>query len=268
MERFDNDSLDNGAETGNPFTATGGIASNYCRDDGRRLTRGFTDQPASALTTFVHDSVLALIRNPRFTCVGARSAVNRRTYRFALYSTLGGPDSAAGLAHDLYTFVREAATIDADFATFIASFEGPVVADELAFERLLWAALQQLHTLDVAYHPWAPGVCADPDDPAFSFSFAETALFVVGLHAASSRVARRLAWPTLVFNPRRQFDRLKRDGRYSRMRAVIRDADRRLQGTINPMSADFGERSEAAQYSGRHVEADWQCPFAPRRRDI
>ena len=38
-----------------------------------------------------------------------------------------------------------------------------------------------------------------------------------------------------------------------------------LQGTINPNLADFGDASEARQYSGRAVEANWTCPFRPRR---
>jgi FPC/CPF motif-containing protein YcgG len=138
------------------------------------------------------------------------------------------------------------------------------MADEASFERLLWATLQQLHDLDAPHHAWAETVSDDPDDPRFSFSFAETPFFVVGLHAASSRATRRLAWPTLVFNPHHQFDALKAEGRYERFREVIRDGERKLQGTINPMSADFGERSEAAQYSGRQVDATWRCPFASR----
>jgi uncharacterized protein len=42
---------------------------------------------------------------------------------------------------------------------------------------------------------------------------------------------------------------------------VIRAAERALQGTLNPMLAEFGRRSEAAQYSGRKVDPGWRCPF-------
>jgi FPC/CPF motif-containing protein YcgG len=31
------------------------------------------------------------------------------------------------------------------------------------------------------------------------------------------------------------------------------------------MLAEFGERSEASQYSGRRVEPGWQCPFHAAR---
>jgi FPC/CPF motif-containing protein YcgG len=34
-----------------------------------------------------------------------------------------------------------------------------------------------------------------------------------------------------------------------------------VQGTLNPNLADFGERSESRQYSGREVEEGWRCPF-------
>ena len=53
------------------------------------------------------------------------------------------------------------------------------------------------------------------------------------------------------------------------MRDVIRARDERQTGSMNPMLADFGKRSEAIQYSGRAAGADWKCPFAgsDRSRD-
>ena len=33
----------------------------------------------------------------------------------------------------------------------------------------------------------------------------------------------------------------------------------------NPMLRDFGQGSEAAQYSGRMVGEEWQCPFSARK---
>jgi uncharacterized protein len=248
----------------NPFADA---RSNYCRHDGTRLVRASgSDTVPSRMTMFVHDSVLALALNPHFTCLGAKSTVNQRAYRFALYPQLGDEESSAGLAHDLFSFVSEEPSIDGDFTTFIASFESPAIADERLFEQLLWTTLQQLNALDAAHHLWAAEASDDPSDSTFAFSFAETAFFVVGLHAGSPRATRRFAWPTLVFNPHRQFEALKQSGRYSRFREVIREAERRLQGAINPMSADFGVRSEAAQYSGREVDGTWKCPFVAQSR--
>jgi uncharacterized protein len=65
----------------------------------------------------------------------------------------------------------------------------------------------------------------------------------------------------LMFNPRAQFDRLKAEGRFERMRTLVRERDVQLQGSMNPNLADFGHASEARQYSGRATEAEWQCPF-------
>ena len=42
---------------------------------------------------------------------------------------------------------------------------------------------------------------------------------------------------------------------------LVRERDIALQGSANPNLADFGERSEARQYSGRVTEPAWRCPF-------
>ncbi len=252
----------------NPFAdAAARRYSNYCRHDGTHLVHADTGEPASALRSLVHDGVLALALNPQFSCIGARSALRRRAYRFGLYPALGCPRSAAGLARDLFTFVQETPAFDGELTTYIASFEGPVVADEPSFEAHLWSTLQYLHDADALHHAWDWSVSADPEDSHFSFSFAGSAFFVVGLHAASSRAARRFAWPTLAFNPHRQFERLKSEGQYERFQTVIRSAERALQGDVNPMLSEFGDRSEAAQYSGRKVEENWRCPFHARGGD-
>jgi FPC/CPF motif-containing protein YcgG len=65
----------------------------------------------------------------------------------------------------------------------------------------------------------------------------------------------------LVFNRHEQFEKLRSDGKWKRMQKSIRKRDRALQGSVNPMLDDFGEASEARQYSGRAVEDNWQPPF-------
>jgi FPC/CPF motif-containing protein YcgG len=255
--------MDDGRGVTNPFDcAAARRHSNYCVPDGASLLGPGAMVPSS-LTTLVHEGVRALVLSRQYSCIAARSALRHNAYRFALYPPLGSSDSALSLAFDLWTFVRDAPSLDSPFATFIASFEGPVLADEAAFEGLLWQTLQQLHDLDAVHHAWDTSVSADAASRDFAFSFAGTAFFIVGLHAAASRAARRFAWPTLVFNAHRQFEQLKTSGQYARFQQVIRAGERSLQGDVNPMLADFGERSEAAQYSGRHVESDWRCPFRP-----
>jgi hypothetical protein len=193
--------------------------------------------------------------------VGAKAALGTGSYRVGLYERLGSAGAAAGLARDLFWFAGEQEDLGGAFSTFVASFIEPTAADEAAFERLLWQQLQRLHEEDRLHHGWDPSVSADPDDPRFAFSFAGMAFFVVGLHPASSRFARRFAWPTLVFNAHQQFDRLRAEGGYERMQEVIRSRELGLQGNLNPNLGEFGVRSEARQYSGRPAEADWRCPF-------
>jgi FPC/CPF motif-containing protein YcgG len=246
------------------------VRGNFCRVEDGVLSHPFDPEPPGALTTFVHDSFRALVLNERFSCLGGRAAVHQNAYRFGLYEQMASGASTLDLAADLMRFNSDESLRDKPFTAFVASFVDPVPTGESHFEDLLWSTLQQLHDLDP--RPWAAGRRSDPQEPEFSFSFGGVGFFVVGLHASSSRVARRFAWSTLVFNPHRQFDRLRSDGKFSRFRDAIRTRDVALQGTANPMLQDFGEQSEARQYSGRSVEEDWTCPFhsrggTPERRD-
>lgn len=217
------------------------------------------------LVSFVYDSFASLVNSEHFPCLGARSAIRRETLRFGVYPTIGSAVATLGLLSDLWKFTREFPAGADGFATFVAAFEGPPFQDERTFEDALWAQLQQLHDLDSVVHVWDPEVSSDPEDPGFSFSVGERALFVIGLHPAASRWARRFSWPVLVFNPHDQFQELRRTQRMDRMTNSIRKRDAHLQGEHNPMSEYHGQSSEALQYSGRRVEPDeWNCPFQPR----
>ena len=68
----------------------------------------------------------------------------------------------------------------------------------------------------------------------------------------------------IVFNIRAQFEQLRREGRYEKLRESILTRDIALAGSMNPMIARHGEASEARQYSGREVGDDWVCPFKGR----
>ena len=203
----------------------------------------------------------AFVGDERFPCLAGKGAVHRGDHTLRVYGALGSRDAAVALARDLMAFVRAAPADGSGMRAFVALFPDRVPADESAFERQLWRQLQRLHEQDDPGSAWDPNVSDDPENPQFSFSFGGRALFVVGLHPASSRLSRRFRWPTLVFNPRAQFERLRAEGRFERLRALVRERDVALQGTLNPNLADFGEESEARQYSGRATEPEWRCPF-------
>lgn len=236
--------------------------SNYAAYRNRRLVVGSTVPALLATATeYVHHQFRSLVLARAFSCLGAKSALRRGNYGFGLYPELGSREATAGLGVDLRTFLRERAAMQPYFHTFVACFAGTPPAGEDAFEARLWEQLQRLHGSDAA--PWDPTVSADPAHPQFSFSFGGTAMFVVGLHPASSRLARRFAWPTLVFNPHDQFVRLREAGKFRRLRDAIRRRERALQGSLNPNVEDHGAASEARQYSGRPAEPAWRCPFQP-----
>src|SRR5215203_1439114 len=92
---------------------------------GKKLVRTPLGEPASPLQGFVHDSFRALVLNPAFSCVGARSSIRRGNYRFGLYAQMGSPAATAGLARDLFDFAEEQADLGGEFSTFVASFEAP-----------------------------------------------------------------------------------------------------------------------------------------------
>jgi FPC/CPF motif-containing protein YcgG len=203
----------------------------------------------------------AFVGDTRFPCLAGKGAVHRGDHTLRVYDVLGSDAAAAELARDLAEFVRHSPADGSGLRAFVAVFTGRLPSGEAAFEQRLWRHLRRLHALDDPANGWDPAVSDDPASAHFSFSFAGRALFVVGMHADSSRLSRRFRWPTLVFNPRAQFERLRAEAKFERLRSLVRERDVALQGSLNPNLADFGEKSEARQYSGRAAEPDWRCPF-------
>jgi FPC/CPF motif-containing protein YcgG len=220
-----------------------------------------SDGSLSPLAECAHARLRQHILESDFPCTGAKAAFNGNCYRFGFYPEMNTPATTAGLAFDLWEYTRERLLLGTNYATFVASFAAPVVVDEKSWENLLWAQLQNLRELDRPLHAWDETVSSDPESADFSFSFAQTGFFIVGLHPASSRKARKFAYPTMVFNAHAQFEQLRQQNQFDRMKQTIRSRDLKLQGSLNPNLSNFGERSEARQYSGRAVEENWRCPF-------
>ena len=254
-------SVTNATAATNPFVSKIARAeSSYTAFRDNDLVLASTGEEAPGLTQRVHSAFRAVVLDPEFPCVAARSAINQNSYRFGMYGKLNSTRSTAGLARDLFEFVQEQPTIGGEFTTFITCFDKPKVQDGRAFERLLWQQLERLHDLDRPRFEWDETVSRDPNDPRFSFSFAGRAFFIVGLAPSGDRWGRQFPWATLVFNSHDQFERLRENGQFERLQTVIRERDTELQGDINPNLADFGEHTEAKQYAGRKVERDWRCP--------
>lgn len=192
-------------------------------------------------------------------CIMARTIFTMDQVVFRTYDDFGSMQASAGLLKDLRAYIKDYDFASNDFKTFMAVFPNSPEYSEISFEELLWKQLDHIHKLD--NKQWDPAVSDDPAHENFSFSIEGKAFYVVGLHPNSSRKARQSPYPTLTFNLHWQFEKLREMGTYHKVRDRIRDRDIALQGSINPMLEDFGNNSEARQYSGRKVDKDWKCPF-------
>ncbi|CAL9285280.1 guanitoxin biosynthesis heme-dependent pre-guanitoxin N-hydroxylase GntA [Streptomyces sp. SudanB52_2052] len=213
----------------------------------------------------VRDQLTAWIESEEFSCLGAKSALRRQSLRQAHVGVMGTESATAALHGALTEFVSRDLNPEQNFATIVAVFEGPLGLREPDFHALLWRQLTDLHAFDADRgFAWAEGADSNPDSPKFGFSVAGHPFFVVGLHENASRITRRFPFPAMAFNSHHQFRRLVENGVYGGLQRRIREREMRLQGSINPNLAEFGESSEVRQYSGMQTDAQWHCPFVPR----
>lgn len=192
-------------------------------------------------------------------CIMAKTIFAMDQFTLKTYEDFGSMEASARVLKDLKEYIEAYDFESNDFKTFLAVFPNSPEYSEISFEELLWKQLSNIHKLD--NEQWDPAVSDDPKDENFSFSIAGKAFYVVGLHPNSSRKARQSPYTTLTFNLHWQFEKLREMGTYQKVRDRIRDRDVALQGSINPMLEDFGNNSEAKQYSGRKVDKEWKCPF-------
>lgn len=197
-------------------------------------------------------------------CVMAQAIFSLNNYSLKSYSKFGSKNTATKIINDLKSYLDNYDFSTNDFFSFIAVFDDEPDYTEIEFENLLWKQLQHIHNLDPSN--WDKTVSSNPEDASFSFSILGTAFFIIGMHPNSSRIARKSHKPSLVFNLHWQFEKLREQGVYTRIRNTIRQRDLQKNGSINPMLDDFGNKSEAMQYSGRLVDDSWKCPFKHKKK--
>ncbi|AYJ87440.1 YqcI/YcgG family protein [Sphingomonas paeninsulae] len=210
----------------------------------------------------------AAIADQDFPCVGAKSALARHQIKAVVARSITSARNDMEVHTALMAFVANYRREDKLFQSLAVIFEGPLTLDESLFEANMWDRIQSVANKDA----WLgqnhdTRVSADPDNPHFSLSFGGEAFFVVGLHPSASRPARRFVTPVMVFNLHDQFERLRAEGRYEKLRGAILDRDLAMAGSINPMLSRHGDVSEARQYSGRAVASEWRCPFVDPRKE-
>lgn len=212
-------------------------------------------------TNDIVESYYAFINNKEFPCVGAKASMVKQQMQCMVAGHMACPVDDRHILQFLYDFVETYRLSDGIFYSAAVIFEEPKTVTEDVFDELLWKRLQMLATLDAENYLYDKRVSADPNSPNFSFSLKEEAFFIIGLHPSSNRASRQFQYPTLVFNPHAQFEKLKQTNKYEAIRNIVRKRDFAYSGSVNPVLADFGESSEAIQYSGRKYDDQWKCPL-------
>lgn len=201
------------------------------------------------------------IGDKAFPCVAAKAALARSHVACMVVDRFDRADDDPQILTFLYDFIRDFRKASGSLFSAAVLFKDPAALTEDRYDRLLWIKLQRLCDLDAEYFAYDKRVSAEPSSPHFSFSLGEEAFFIIGLHPASSRQARKFKYPAIVFNPHVQFEELRHMDRYEKMKNIVRRRDLFYSGSVNPMLSDFGEQSEVHQYSGRHYDTHWQCPL-------
>lgn len=195
-----------------------------------------------------------------FPCLGAKASQAQRSLQCLCVHDIASARDDRRITARLQDFATRPAEHGL-FVSFAVLFPCSARLSERDFEAALWQRLRAIHAIDRIRHGWDDSVSDDPASPHFSMSVGGKAFYVVGLHPDASRRARRFRCPALVFNLHSQFERLRADGRYEKLRQAIVRRDIAYAGSANPMLAVHGKSPEARQYSGRRVGADWVCPF-------
>lgn len=201
------------------------------------------------------------LSDEKFPCVAARAALNKEQIKYHVSGHMACPKDDRYILKFLYDFVEEYREAKTQFHSAVVIFKNPVYITEETFDKLLWMKLQMLSNIDSKIYNYDKRVSMDPASSEFSYSLKEEAFFVIGLNPSSSREARKFKYPALVFNPHAQFEELRNLKRYEKVKNIVRKRDVEYSGSVNPMLHDFGNSSEAYQYSGMKYKSDWKCPF-------
>lgn len=211
--------------------------------------------------TEIIESYKEFIGKKAFPCIAARAALASQQIQCMVADTMACPKDDKAILQFLYHFIDSYRTAATNFHSAAIIFKSPKNTAEEEFDSLLWQRLQAISDLDAENYDYDRRVDADPASGRFGFSLKQEAFFIIGLHPGSKRPPRQFSYPTLAFNPHQEFEKLRASHHYESMKRVVRKRDLAYSGSINPMLTDFGEASDAVQYSGKFYSRDWQCPF-------
>lgn len=203
----------------------------------------------------------SLLEQVNYPCIPAQKSYGRGEYFLGIYGDFGLGTRSRQMAKDLLHFRSVQKKSSSIYMSFLAVFQSNAELSEEIFEEKMWKELSYLSSYEDLSPQWDPAFSSDPTNSRFCFSLGGEAFFVVGMHQLSSRLARKLPFPVMVFNLFEQFEELERRGKYESFVKTIRERDRQYQGFINPMVEKYADIWESIQFSGRANSPAWKCPF-------
>jgi len=209
----------------------------------------------------------SFIGQESYPCIGAQTALNSNMISVGFFGCMNHENTSEQICEGLYRYIDAMKDRPSSFLTYIAIFENECISNEEHYENELWDLLFSMHSYDNQKYSWNNEVSNHTLNKNFSYSIGGEAFFLVGMHPQSSRRARRFKYPAIAFNLHSQFELLRENNRFQRIKNVIRDREMDFQGSINPMLSDYGHGLEAPQYSGRKVSKNWQCPYSFRKEN-
>lgn len=200
------------------------------------------------------------IRREEFPCVMAKAVEKIGGINISSSSEILNPGEISRLHSEFESFVQSFRRQE-KLSSFILICHDERYRSFEVFENEFWKFLKEIRKYDQKFYSHDSRVSDDPTDNKFSFSISSEAFFILLLHPDSPRLSRRLSMPAIVFNPHIQFERMRKKGIFKKVQNIIRLRDKLLQGSINPMLSDFGDKSEVFQYTGRIYAPDETLPL-------
>lgn len=197
------------------------------------------------------------IKSQEMVCFfGKAAAKNERITYLHSFTAMDNPQTAKEVLPKIYEYISEKDIKNVDqmeviqppSLVLLLPHEKPFSSvDEAA--RSLFSFLKHLHESDVASgYNWSPDVSADPHSNKFSFSIGGEAFFLPFLYPQAYAPARRAPFPALVLNSHRIFELLRRKGKYSKAKELIRQQQIEQFGFVPELLADHGQDLEFPQY--------------------
>lgn len=207
----------------------------------------------------MEEQLTQFILDKNFPCIMAKSVI--KTGLIKVIHVKNTSEMVLEILKEMYVFIDHFRAKPKKLRSFVVILEDEKALDFQRYEAMFWDLLSCLSIEDKKRYPHDSRVSDDPQAADFSYSIKSEAFFILGLHPKSPRFARRFLKPAIVFNLHQQFEVMRSKGSFKAIRNMIRLKDKLLQGTVNPMLTDFGEKSEIFQYLGKVYQSATELNF-------